>query len=97
MRAASRGEMPKNLASNWSTVLEESAPPDAVGVRVPALWRDVADSVAAFGEQSPECCRIVGAGETAADADDGDRLVGAQRPRIGLVDLRVPSAMPSVR
>ena len=96
MRAASRGEMLKNLASNWSTC-SRNPPlrPTLPGSGVQRSARNVADGVAAFGEQLPECRRAVGSGEPAADADDGDRLVGAHRPCVGVGRLRAAVAAAS--
>jgi hypothetical protein len=49
------------------------------GVDVPAIGRHLADGVAALDQQLPVGRRIVGAtGESAPQADDGDRLARGQ-------------------
>ena len=91
--------MPKNAAIEPVDVLEEAAPTSVHGaglagivavvfVQAPAVGRHFADRVDAVAEQSPERGGAVGAGETAADADDGDRVVGGRFRRMALAARR---------
>jgi hypothetical protein len=66
-------------------VLEEAAPAGGhppwcvgvgvvIGIRVPAVGRDRPDGVDAVPQQSPERFWVLGRGDAAAHADDGDGL-----------------------